>query len=73
MSRLLLLPTTFAKKFSPGDLSNRVLSLSRISSNLTADFLSSLLTFLFSAVMFIQFFIYEIHRFHACSYPYSTR
>ena len=37
MSRLLLLPTTFAKKFSPGDLSNRVLSLSRISSNLTAD------------------------------------
>jgi ABC-type bacteriocin/lantibiotic exporter with double-glycine peptidase domain len=58
MSRLLLLPTTFAKKFSPGDLSNRVLSLSRISSNLTADFLSSLLTFLFSAVMFIQFFIY---------------
>ncbi len=58
MSRLLLLPTTFAKKFSPGDLSNRVLSLSRVSSNLTADFLSSLLTFLFSAVMFIQFFIY---------------
>ena len=58
MSRLLLLPATFAKKFSPGDLSNRVLSLSRISSNLTADFLSSLLTFLFSAVMFIQFFIY---------------
>ena len=58
MSRLLLLPATFAKKFSPGDLSNRVLSLSRVSSNLTADFLSSLLTFLFSAVMFIQFFIY---------------
>ena len=58
MSRLLLLPTTFVKKYTPGDLSNRLLSVSRISSNLTADFLSSLLTFLFSVVMFIQFFIY---------------
>ncbi|MBQ5548814.1 MAG: hypothetical protein IIT33_08290 [Prevotella sp.] len=47
MSRLLLLPTTFVKKYTPGDLSNRLLSVSRISSNLTADFLSSLLTFLF--------------------------
>ena len=58
MSRLLLLPTTFAKKFTPGDLSNRLLSLSRVSSNLTANFLSTLLTFLFSAIMFVQFFIY---------------
>ena len=58
MSRLLLLPTTFIKEYTPGDLSNRLLSLSRISSNLTADFLSALLTFLFSAIMFIQFFIY---------------
>lgn len=58
MSRLLLLPTMFAKQYTPGDLSNRLLSVSRISSNLTADFLSSLLTFLFSAVMLIQFFIY---------------
>lgn len=32
--------------------------MSRISSNLTADFLSALLTFLFSAIIFIQFFIY---------------
>ena len=58
MSRLLLLPATFAKTFTPGDLSNRLLSLSRVSSSLTADFLSTILTFLFSAVMFIQFFIY---------------
>ena len=58
MSRLLLLPATFAKTFTPGDLANRLLSLSRVSSSLTADFLSTILTFLFSAVMFIQFFIY---------------
>lgn len=58
MSRLLLLPATFIKEFTPGDMSNRLLSLSRVSSNLTANFLSTLLTFLFSAVMFIQFFIY---------------
>ena len=58
MSRLLLLPATFIKDYTPGDISNRLLSLSRVSSNLTANFLSTLLTFLFSAVMFIQFFIY---------------
>ena len=58
MSRLLLLPATFARKFTPGDLSNRLLSLSRTSSILTANFLSTLLTFMFSAVMFLQFFIY---------------
>jgi len=58
MSRMLLLPTTFVKKYTPGDLSNRLLSLSRVSSSLTANFLSTLLTFLFSAIMFVQFFIY---------------
>ena len=58
MSRMLLLPTTFAKKYTPGDLSNRLLSLSRVSSSLTANFLSTVLTFLFSAIMFVQFFIY---------------
>ena len=58
MSRLLQMPTTFAKRFTPGDLSNRLLSLSRVSSNLTANFLSMALTFLFSAVMVAQFFIY---------------
>ena len=58
MSRLLLLPATFVKGYTPGDISNRLLSLSRVSSNLTANFLSTLLTFLFSAVMFLQFFIY---------------
>ena len=58
MSRLLLLPTTFIKAYTPGDLSNRLLSLSRVSSLLTASFLSTMLTFLFSAIMFVQFFIY---------------
>ena len=58
MSRLLLMPVTFAKKFTPGDLSNRLLSLSRVSSNLAANFLSTILTSLFSVIMFIQFFIY---------------
>ena len=58
MSHLLQLPGTFAKVYTPGDISNRLLSLSRVSSNLTANFLSTLLTFLFSAIMFVQFFIY---------------
>ncbi len=58
MSQLLLLPASFAKQFSPGDLSNRVLSLARVSSNLTASFLSTLLTFLFTGIMFVQFFLY---------------
>ena len=58
MSRLLQLPASFAKAFTPGDLSNRLLSLSRVSSSLTASFLSTLLTFLFSAIMFVQFFVY---------------
>ena len=58
MSRLLLLPATFAKEYSPGDLSNRLLSLSSVSSNLTAKLLSTLLTCLFSVIMFIQFFVY---------------
>lgn len=58
MSRLLQMPTTFTKRFTPGDLSNRLLSFSRVSSNLTASFLSTLLTFLFSFVMVAQFFIY---------------
>ena len=58
MSHLLLLPATFIKEYTPGDLSNRLLSLSSVSSRLTASFLSTLLTFLFSLIMFIQFFIY---------------
>ncbi len=58
MSRLLILPQVFAKKFTPGDLSNRLLSISRVSSELTASFLSTVLTFLFSGIMFAQFFIY---------------
>jgi len=58
MSRLLMMPTSFFKQYAPGDLSNRVLSVVRISSQLTEDMVSTLLTFLFTAVLFIQFFVY---------------
>ena len=58
MSQLLLLPATFAKRFSPGDLSTRLLSVSRVSANLTANFLSTILTFLFTTLMLVQFFLY---------------
>ena len=58
MSRLLVLPESFAKTFTPGDLSNRLLSVSRVSADLTANFLSTILTFLFSSIMFVQFFLY---------------
>jgi len=58
MSRTLLLPSSFIKDYSPGDLSNRLLSVARISSSLTASFLSAILTSLFSAIMVVQFFVY---------------
>ena len=58
MTRLLSLPTGFFKKFSPGELSNRALAVVRFSTQLTEDMLSTILTLLFTAVMFIQFFTY---------------
>lgn len=58
MVRLLMLPTTFSKRYAPGDLSNRILSVVRLSSQLTEDMLSTMLTFLFTAVLFFQFFTY---------------
>ena len=58
MSRLLLLPTSFFKDYAPGDLSNRILSVVRLSSQITEDMLSTMLTFMFTAVLFIQFFTY---------------
>ena len=58
MTRLLMLPTTFFKQFAPGDLSNRVLSVVRMFTKLTEDMLSTILSLLFTAVMFIQFFTY---------------
>ena len=58
MTRLLMLPTTFFKQYAPGDLSNRVLSVVRTFSRLTEDMLSTILSLLFTAVMFIQFFTY---------------
>ena len=58
MTRLLMLPTTFFKQYAPGDLSNRVLSVVRTFSRLTEDMLSTILSLLFTAVMFVQFFTY---------------
>ena len=58
MTRLLMLPTTFFKKFAPGDLSNRVLSVVRLFTQLTQDMISTVLSMLFTVVMFIQFFTY---------------
>lgn len=58
MQHMVMLPTAFFKQYSPGDLSNRVLSVSRLSALLTSEVLSTTLTFLFTAIMFVQFFIY---------------
>lgn len=58
MTRLLHLPTTFFKTWSAGDLSNRVLSLSRFSGMLTENMLTTMLSTLFTGILFIQFFIY---------------
>ena len=58
MTRLLHLPATFFKTWSAGDLSNRVLSLSRFSGMLTENILTTMLSTLFTGILFIQFFIY---------------
>ena len=58
MTRLLMLPTTFFKQYAPGDLSNRVLSVVRLFTKLTEDMLSTILSLVFTVVMFIQFFTY---------------
>lgn len=58
MTRLLMMPATFFKKFAPGDLSNRVLSVVRLFTQLTEDMLSTILSLVFTSVMFIQFFLY---------------
>jgi ABC-type bacteriocin/lantibiotic exporter with double-glycine peptidase domain len=58
MTRLLMMPATFFKKFAPGDLSNRVLSVVRLFTQLTEDMLSTILSLVFTSVMFVQFFIY---------------
>jgi len=58
MTRLLMMPTTFFKQYAPGDLSNRVLSVVRLFTQLTEDMLSTILSLLFTTVMFIQFFTY---------------
>lgn len=58
MTRLLLLPASFFRRWSAGDLSTRVLSLSRFSGLLTEEMLSTMLSMLFTAILFIQFFIY---------------
>lgn len=58
MTRLLHLPTTFFRQWTAGDLSSRVLSLSHFSGLLTESMLTTMLSALFSVILFIQFFIY---------------
>ena len=58
MTRLLMMPAGFFKKYAPGDLSNRVLSVVRLFTQLTEDMLSTILSLVFTSVMFIQFFVY---------------
>ena len=58
MTRLLSLPAGFFKEYSPGELSNRVLSVVRFSTHLTEDMLSTILTLLFTVMLFLQFFTY---------------
>ena len=58
MTRLLSLPAAFFKRYSPGELSNRVLSVVRFSTQLTEDMLSTILTLLFTVMLFLQFFTY---------------
>lgn len=58
MGRMLHLHPAFFKEYQPGDLSNRVLSLSRFSSLITESIISVVLTFLFTGFLFIQFFLY---------------
>ena len=58
MTRLLHLPNRFFRNWTAGDLSSRVLSLSHFSGLLTESMLTTMLSALFSAILFIQFFIY---------------
>ena len=58
MTRLLMLPTTFFKQYAPGDLSNRVLSVVRLFTQLSQDMISTVLSMVFTVVMFVQFFTY---------------
>lgn len=58
MTRLLHLPAPFFKAWSTADLSERVLSLSRFSGLLTENILTTMLSTLFTGILFIQFFIY---------------
>ena len=58
MTRLLHLPAAFFRQWTAGDLSGRVLSLSHFSALLTESMLTTMLSALFTSILFIQFFIY---------------
>ena len=58
MTRLLHLPTSFFHHWTAGDLSSRILSFSHFSGMLTESMLTTMLSALFSVLLFIQFFIY---------------
>ena len=57
--RLLNLPTTFFRQFTSGDLAMRAMGLSRIRQVLTDAAMSTMLTFLFSAVSFVLLYWYD--------------
>ena len=58
MTRMLHLPAAFFQNWQAADLSSRVLSLSRFSGMLTENILTTVLSTIFSVILFIQFFIY---------------
>lgn len=58
MTRLLHLPTSFFRSWKAGDMSTRVLALSYFSGLLTEKILITMLSSVFSVLLFIQFFIY---------------
>ena len=58
MARTYSLPAPFFKDYSPGDLSNRVMSISNLCRLMNDMTMSSILTILFSVVYFYQIFVY---------------
>ena len=58
MGRTFNLPILFFRKYSSGDLSNRIMSFSAICSLLSDQVVSAVLTMLFSLIYFYQVFLY---------------
>ena len=58
IDRTFKLPASFFRKFSSGELSNRIMSVSSICSMLSDTVLSGILSLLFSLVYFYQVYVY---------------